>query len=240
MNKKTFQNPKITINKVYTKTGDRGTTQLVGGKTISKSNIRIKAFGELDELNSLIGLCLEKYIEKHITKVILKYDSSKFSKEDGRKQILNKINDKKKLILGVLEHIQHQIFNAGNMMATLEMKMMETSPQITENDIKFLEDSIDMYNEKLPPLKSFVLPGGNELNAYLHIARSVCRRSERTIVELNEIKQNQYNEIVIKFVNRLSDLLFVLSRWVVLIEKDKEVLWSPNYNEAETGKETND
>ena len=201
MKNKTFKNPKISINKVYTKSGDRGYTHLAGGKKILKSDLRVDVYGELDELNSIIGLCYE---ELKLCKNI-KLDSLDL----------------------ILLKLQHQIFNLGNMFAT--DKLTDAAPQITIKDIENIEGNIDKYNNDLNDLNSFVLPGGNKLNAYLHLARTVTRRVERRLVNLST--QEQFNEFKIEliFLNRLSDALFVWSRWVIKVLNDDETLWNPNF-----------
>ena len=206
MKRKKYNTPKITINKVYTKNGDSGQTNIIGGHKISKANIRIKSFGEIDELNASIAMCCV------------------FIKREFVGTLVSRI-----MIVDVLKKIQHQLFNLGNMIATLSEDIKGNSPAITNDDVKFVETNIDDYNSNLPTLKSFVLPGGSEINAMLHLSRTICRRCERTVVELN--KNEKCNKIIIIYLNRLSDLLFVLSRYINHSMKKDEFLWDPNYND---------
>ena len=207
MNKNKFKNPKIAINKVYTKKGDGGNTHLVGGVNISKSDIRIDAYGDLDELNSLIGLCIAEI-------------------ELNKNLIANNQVDE---LLVYLNNLQHQVFNTGNMIASLKGNIYDSSPQISEDDIKDLEKIIDKYNEPLPSLKFFVLPGGSKISALFQVLRTVIRRCERKVAKLHEVDDNLYVKLSLKFLNRLSDAFFVFARWIVLLENKDEVLWDPNY-----------
>ena len=199
MSKEKFNDPNITISKVYTKTGDDGKTSLVGGQKVLKTNIRINAFGEIDELNSIIGLSIEelKLIEYN-------FDS----------------------LINTLYRIQNDLFNLGTILATKPEDMTESMPRITAHDIKVLENEIDKSNKDLPVLHSFVLPGGSKINAYLHLARTVCRRCERVCCDLYE--KDKTDKIVISYLNRLSDAFFVWSRWVASILNHEENTWDPN------------
>ena len=195
---KDYKQPKITINKVYTKTGDKGLTSIVGGHKFSKSDLRIGAFGEIEELNALIGMCCVE-------------------SDDILKNTL----------FPYLQRVQHELFNLGNMLATLPENHNSEMPSINDSDIVFMEDKIDAINSNLPVLKSFILPGGSELSVNFHLARSVCRRCERLVVSLSEMHEVDF--VIIKYLNRLSDLLFVLSRWANCEKKIKENIWNPNY-----------
>ncbi len=201
MPKKKFKENKIIINKVYTKRGDKGSSDLIGGSKVSKDDLRLCAFGEVDELNSFVGSC-SVYIKEHHEKKLT-------------------------LVLSKLDSIQHELFNLGNMLAIAEGFSYDSMPRVDESSILFLEDSIDMFNEKLSSLNSFVLPGGNELNVRFHIARTVCRRCERLVVKLS--KTTDVNQNAMIFLNRLSDLLFVLGRYVNYVLGSKEVTWNPNF-----------
>ena len=194
-----FNNPNITINKVYTKIGDDGTTFLIGGKKVDKSSNRVCAFGEIDELNVYLGLCS--------------------SNNDIRK-----INIKDKLTV-----IQNDLFNLGNMLATPNDYNSDASPRITNCSIDFLEKNIDYYNKDLKPLKSFVLPGGTPASSYLHMARTVIRRAERLMVQLSLTENNSVSEIALKYVNRLSDLCFVAARYANQTGQggQGDTLWRP-------------
>ena len=196
-----YNKPKITINKVYTKTGDKGKTYLVGGIKVSKSHPRVCAYGEIDELNVIVGGCIDAIKElKNIEKV-------------------NKLNR-------ILKTIQNELFNVGNMLATPEEFNLKTMPQISIENIRKLEHEIDFYNKELDVLKSFVLPGGSQSNIWLHLARTVSRKCERQVVEL--ASDEIINEIIIKYLNRLSDFFFVLSRWVNNELNQNESIWDPN------------
>ncbi|MBX9838187.1 cob(I)yrinic acid a,c-diamide adenosyltransferase [Silvanigrella sp.] len=188
------------IVKVYTKTGDKGTTGLADGSRISKDDLRIEAYGTVDELNSIIGIC--------------------------RQNILNIPNKEQELFDTWLFAIQNDLFNLGADLATPLSSRWEKMIVINEFDIKQLEKIIDHCQNLLEPLHEFVLPGGTLLNSYLHLARTICRRSERLIVSLS--KEKEINPHIIPYINRLSDLLFVLSRWVQKLVNIKEVTWDKN------------
>lgn len=178
--------------KIYTRTGDDGTTGLYGKKRLAKHHIRIESYGTVDELNSWIGLLADE--SENIS-------TSNF-----------------------LRKIQVQLFNIGSHLASDEDSGYKL-PDIQIGLIQELEDSIDKMNEELEPLKTFILPGGHVKISHCHIARTVCRRAERRIVHLAE-QENVDNHIV-KVLNRLSDYLFVLSRYIAFELKTKEIPWDP-------------
>ena len=190
------------ISKVYTRTGDLGMTSLVGGKSVSKSDLRICTYGKIDELNSYIGACKQSLLESNL-----------------------KGEDVTKLIK-ILYRIQNELFNIGNVLATLDKDIKKNMPKIEALHIGNLEENIDYFNKELPNLESFVLPGGSNLNIWFHIARTVCRNCERKIVELSNKEKIDIN--LIKYLNRLSDLLFVFSRWSNYKFSIKETFWNPN------------
>ncbi|MFA8436546.1 MAG: cob(I)yrinic acid a,c-diamide adenosyltransferase [Marinifilaceae bacterium] len=181
--------------KVYTKTGDAGTTGLIGGTRVPKHHLRLEAYGTVDELNSYIGL-------------IRSYDIDEHSKE-------------------VLYIIQNKLFLIGARLATDESKsdMKEKLP-ISEEDISLLEKEMDCMDEELPELNSFVLPGGSQVNGFCHVARTVCRRAERRANQLSV--EVDINPLLLKYLNRLSDYLFILSRKVLKDCKIDEIKWEPN------------
>ncbi len=176
--------------KVYTKNGDSGTTQLIGGTRVSKSSLRLESYGTIDELNSFIGLIRDQEIDE-------KY----------------KIQ---------LIEIQDRLFTIGSSLASDPQKSKMKIPDLLESDIEFLELSIDDMDKELPEMKFFVLPGGHQTVSYCHIARCVCRRAERVIISLHE--HEYVSEIVFKYINRLSDYLFVISR---KLSKDLNVIEQP-------------
>ena len=202
MSKDNYNSPKITISKVYTRTGDLGMTSLVGGESVSKGNSRICAYGKIDELNSYIGACKQDLLD------------SKIKGEDVRK------------LTKILYRIQNELFNIGNMLATLDKDIKENMPKVEDSHIKLLEENIDYFNSNLPILKSFVLPGGSSINIWFHIARTICRNCERKVVGLSNKEKININ--IIKYLNRLSDALFVFSRWSSCKLSIKETLWDPN------------
>tara|TARA_B100000287_G_scaffold415870_1_gene449945 strand:+ start:203 stop:820 length:618 start_codon:yes stop_codon:yes gene_type:complete len=199
MTNKKYKDPTFTISKVYTKTGDSGKTSLVGGQKVLKSNIRINAFGEIDELNSVVGICVEEL-------KLQKYDFSK--------------------LIQSLHRVQNDLFNLGTILATEPEDMVATMPRITLEDIQVLENEIDLANKNLANLNSFVLPGGSKINAFLHLARTVCRRCERVCCGLYE--EEKIDKVVISYLNRLSDAFFVWSRLVAKSLNHDEHTWNPN------------
>ena len=180
--------------KIYTRTGDDGTTGLIGGSRVKKYNIRLEAYGTVDELNSYIGLI--------------------------RSMQTNELADK---TLGI---IQNKLFVIGAHLATEDsITLIKKQMPVVKPDIELLEQEMDRMNSELPELRNFILPGGCQASSFCHVARTVCRRAERRIVELSE--KNEVAPNLIKFINRLSDYLFVLSRKVSLDQKAPEILWSP-------------
>ena len=198
-----FKKPKISINKVYTRSGDEGKTRLIGGQSISKSELRIWSYGEIDELNAVIGGCQEQV-----------------------KKIRPQGKDIKSLLKN-LTVVQHQLFNLGTVLAALPEDLTKKMPKITQSDIKWLEDNIDIFNQDLNDLQSFVLPGGSETSTWFHLARTVCRRAERSITALSE--KEKLDNLIIQYINRLSDACFVWSRWILKSEGNQENLWDPNF-----------
>ena len=192
-----FSDPKLTINRVYTRTGDKGQTRLVGGQKVSKADLRIESYGTVDELNSYIGAARLSCLEINCTE-----------------------------LAEVLYGVQNALFNLGSLLATKKEDLHPLQPQVTSEDVSRLEQTIDHYNKELPELKSFVLPGGNRPNVELHMARTICRRAERICVRLSETED--IGEQAIPYLNRLSDALFVWSRWIVLYQNLEEHLWTPN------------
>ena len=198
-----FDSPqRVAINRVYTRKGDGGTTQLVSGDVVSKRHPRIAAYGTVDELNAHVGaarVCLSELHEKSDSIVTL--DKS-------------------------LYRIQHELFNLGSLLATPRESVGKTQAQVQAEDVSRLEKEIDRANEKLEPLRSFVLPGGTSLNTALHLCRTVCRRAEQLCCALFE--EGEIDEVAMAYLNRLSDAFFVWSRLVLLEEGVDEVLWDPN------------
>jgi len=186
--------------KIYTKTGDKGTTALFGGTRVPKFHIRIESYGTVDELNSHIGLIRDQNIDKHY------------------KDLLTNIQDK--------------LFTLGAILATDPEKAILKSgkerlniPKIEAEDIELLEKEMDAMNDALPPMTHFVLPGGHTTVSYCHIARTVCRRAERLATLLHE--NEPIDESVLKYLNRLSDYLFVLARKLSHDLKAEEIKWIP-------------
>ena len=177
--------------KIYTKTGDKGQTSLIGGTRVAKHHIRIEAYGTVDELNSWIGLIRDQHIDDHSKKILIE--------------------------------IQDRLFTIGASLASDPEKSKMKIPDLKEEDITLLEKEIDKMNEGLPEMKNFVLPGGHTTVSYCHIARCVCRRAERNTIHLAE--ENFVAELVVKYLNRLSDHLFVLSRKFTQDLNAEEIKW---------------
>lgn len=194
-----FREPRVGISKVYTRTGDAGETSLVGGQRVPKDHPRIEAYGTVDELNSWIGLARAASLDA-----------------------AGPLPDLAEKLLVV----QHQLFNLGSTLATLPKDLGPRQPRIRASDVEGLENEMDRLTAKLPALKSFVLPGGSRTNALLHLARTVCRRAERLCVGLQ--RSGDCGDLEVRYLNRLSDALFVWSRWAARELGQAEVLWDPN------------
>jgi len=189
----------IRITRVYTRTGDRGETALVGGKRVPKDAARIEAYGTIDELNALIGL-------------VRVFNEERLGEGEGHRWLDD-----------VLRRIQNRLFDLGSELATPEDAVYEGMFRVGEAEVRELERLIDECQKELPPLRSFVLPGGGRIGAFLHQARTVCRRAEREILRLSRVEP--ISEWPLRYANRLSDLLFVLSRWVARRLGEREYLW---------------
>lgn len=189
----------VRINKVYTRTGDRGDTALVGGHRVPKDSLRIEAYGSIDELNSIVGL------------------ARVFNEESLDAGEAHRFLDE------VLCQIQDELFDLGSELATPPEFFQQGMYRVGSGEIARLEKLMDKCQKDLEPLKSFILPGGGRVGAYLHQCRTVCRRAERDVLRLS--RAEEINSEVIKYVNRLSDLFFVLSRWIAKQTGEREYLW---------------
>lgn len=179
--------------KIYTKSGDKGTTALLGGTRVSKAHLRLEAYGTVDELNSYIGLLRDQEVNQ------------------PRRSFLKEIQDR--------------LFTLGSTLATAPDKNVKNVPDLKEDDIDLLEKAMDDMDKELPPLRYFILPGGHQAVSFCHLARTVCRRAERNTVVLHE--KEPVAEICIRYLNRLSDYLFVLARKMGQELGAEEVSWRP-------------
>jgi cob(I)alamin adenosyltransferase len=179
--------------KIYTKTGDTGTTSLVGGTRLSKAHIRIDSYGTVDELNAFLGVLRDQPVN------------------EGRRELLKEIQDR--------------LFTIGSHLASEPDHTRRRLPDLLEKDVVALENEMDAMDAALPPLRAFVLPGGHPAVSFGHVARTVCRRAERAVIQLHE--HEPVEEIIIRYLNRLSDYLFVLCRIMTLELGAEEVTWKP-------------
>lgn len=183
----------VTLNRIYTRTGDKGSTRLATGEPVSKASLRVEAYGGVDETNACIGLA-RLHAEAELD--------------------------------AILSRIQNDLFDLGADLATPDSKDLKFEPlRILDSQVERLEQEIDRLNGELSPLNSFILPAGNACAAHLHLARTVCRRAERTLVALIE-HDEKVSAAALKYLNRLSDLLFVAARWANGKGAD-DVLWVP-------------
>ncbi len=186
--------------KIYTKSGDNGTTRLVDGSCVEKFNPRVEAYGCVDELNSVLGVIRSAVAEKN----------------GSLQNMFSPLNQN-------LEKIQNHLFNAGSLLASEKKETFQKLPQITDVHISQLENWIDTATADLPPLTHFILPGGSPVASHLHVARTSCRRAERRAAEIHA-DQAHYKNVLI-YLNRLSDLLFTWARWVNLKLSVVETPW---------------
>jgi len=206
---KPFHEPKVVLGKIYTRTGDKGKTSLVGGQRVPKNELRIECFGVVDELNAFTGLARESAATLA-----------------GGCPALSPLAD-------ILLRVQHELFNLGSILATLPEDIGPRQPRVTDADVLQLEREIDQANQSLAPLRSFVLPGGSRLGAELHVCRTVCRRAERLVVALS--RQEAVSPDILRYLNRLSDAFFVWSRWANHASGVPEILWRPNLSASGRG-----
>ena len=193
----------IRINRVYTRGGDAGETSLVGGQRIAKDSVRIESYGTVDELNAILGMA----------RVANRRPGTSIGVA-GRARLER-----------LLARIQNELFHLGSDLATLSADRHPKQPVMEKRHVVFLERTIDALNRSLPELRSFVLPGGGEVAALLHQARTVCRRAERVVTTL--ARQETVGAQCLVYLNRLSDLLFVLSRYASRAYGEDETLWDP-------------
>jgi len=187
----------VRINRVYTKAGDQGQTALVGGQKVSKASARVDCYGAVDELNAALGL------------VRTSLEGSLAGGELGP----------------IVARVQNELFNLGAELATPDEERRARSPQVGEAHAARLEGEIDELNEGLPELRSFILPGGGEASAFLHLARTVCRRAERRVIALG--RAESIGPLAAVYLNRLSDALFVFGRYAAASDGEAEPLWTP-------------
>ena len=189
----------IRITKVYTRTGDKGFTKLVGGKKVAKDAARIEAYGTIDELNSILGL-------------------ARVFNDDLKDRLpaAQQLDE-------IFRRLQNELFDLGSELATPPDSSYEGMFRVGDGEVESLEKLIDELQKDLAPLNSFILPGGGKVSGFLHQARTVCRRAEREILRLS--REEEIGPGPLKYVNRLSDLLFVLSRWVSKNLGEPEYLW---------------
>lgn len=178
--------------KIYTKTGDKGQTSLIGGTRVPKNSVRLEAYGTIDELNSYLGLIRSFPVAPEL---------------DGQLVVIQKI-----------------LFSvSGNLATDTSVKEVRSGLAVTEEDVAFLEKAMDRMDETLPPMTHFILPGGDQASSFAHIARTVCRRAERRVLDVAE--RYAVDEHVIRYINRLSDYLFVLARKIAFDAGTKELKW---------------
>lgn len=187
------------ITRVYTRTGDAGKTKLAGGQEVWKDSLRVEAYGTLDELNAAIGVA--RVMNAELAGSLAEAEQLE---ED-------------------LRWIQNKLFDLGGILATVPGQEFKNMPQVTPKDVTRLEKLVDRCQKDLQPLKEFILPGGGKVSGFLHQARTICRRAERLCVRLS--REELVDPTIIKYVNRLSDALFVLARWAAKTQDEPEFLW---------------
>ena len=196
----------VYISKVYTKSGDGGDTMLASGDTVRKHSSRIEAYGTVDEVNACIGL--------------IRVELAREPRRTGAEIVLDEMDAQ-------LGRIQQELFNLGAELATPGASKGEAKLRVEARHIERIESELDGWNDPLPPLRSFVLPGGGAVGASCHLARTVCRRAERRTVQLADESEDAVRPEAVRYLNRLSDYLFVLGRAVANRLDEPETLWDP-------------
>ena len=187
------------ITKVYTRTGDKGKTRLAGGQRVWKDSLRVAAYGDVDELNSIIG-------------VVRAFNAESLGIHPSAERLEEE-----------LRWVQNKLFDVGGLLATAPGQTFKNMPRVTTRDVTRLEKLMDNCQKDLPPLKEFILPGGGKISSLLHQARTVCRRAERLCVRLG--REESLDPALVRFLNRLSDALFVVARWIGKQQNEPEFLW---------------
>ncbi len=187
------------ITKVYTRTGDKGKTRLAGGQQVWKDSVRVEAYGDVDELNSTIG-------------IVRAFNAESL----GNHPSADRLEEE-------LRWMQNKLFDLGGLLATAPGQTFTNMPTVTARDVTRLEKLMDWCQKDLPPLKEFILPGGGKISSFLHQARTICRRAERICVRLG--REEALDPALVRFLNRLSDALFVLARWMAKQQREPEFLW---------------
>lgn len=190
------------IHKVYTRTGDQGFTDLVGGERVPKDSLRIESYGTVDEVQSVLGMLRAALSE---------------SAEAGR------MPEVCREAVGHIHRVQQDLFDLGSTLSTPPQHAGRVKHPVTAERIAWLEDTMDRWNEELPPLRSFVLSGGGRFSALAHVARTVCRRCERIVLRLS--REEEVPPEPLRYLNRLSDFLFVLARHLARVFGEDEPLW---------------
>jgi cob(I)alamin adenosyltransferase len=201
-----FDQPRLALNRIYTKTGDQGQTHLAGGQRVAKDSARIECYGTVDELNAFVGMAAIS------------------AATPGNASV--------SALVPILRRVQHELFNLGSILATQPEDVHPKQARVTAVEVHQLETEIDGMNADLEPLRSFVLPGGTRLNTELHACRTICRRAERLAVAL--AREETIPQETIQYLNRLSDAFFVWSRWANHVLGVPEVLWEPNQSASGT------
>jgi cob(I)alamin adenosyltransferase len=194
------------ITKVYTRTGDAGKTRLAGGQPVWKDSIRVEAYGTVDELNAILGV-----VRVFNADMVARLPQAARLEEE-------------------LRWAQNKLFDVGGILATMPGQQFKNMPQVTGKDLVRLERLMDECQKELAPLKEFILPGGGKVSGLLHHARTVCRRAERVCVRL--ARKETVDAVIVKFLNRLGDALFVLARWVAKTQGEPEFLWERDSRQA--------
>lgn len=189
----------LCMTKVYTKTGDKRKTRLAGGQQVWKDSLRVEAYGDVDELNSTIGV-VRAFNEEPV----------------GIHPSADRLEQE-------LRWVQNKLFDVGGLLATAPGQTFKNMPTVTARDVTRLEKLMDRWQKDLPPLKEFILPGGGKIPSLLHQARTICRRAERLCVRLG--REEPLDPALVRFLNRLSDALFVLARWMGKQQSEPEFLW---------------
>ncbi|MGH9657743.1 MAG: cob(I)yrinic acid a,c-diamide adenosyltransferase [Bryobacteraceae bacterium] len=202
MDEPRFSDPRVALNRIYTRRGDDGETGLAGGQRVGKDSRRIEAYGTVDELNAFVGAACVSAREHASLAALADF----------------------------LVRVQHELFNLGSILATLPADVHPSQARVTPAEIDQLEAEMDRLNLDLEPLRSFVLPGGCRINADLHVCRTVCRRAERLCVAL--ARDEDVPPEAVRYLNRLSDAFFVWSRWASRSAGAPEILWDPNQSAA--------